>query len=156
MTFSTRTTAVSVTRDACRVTCDIFNFCGTLSLRVHTTMTSSSKSGNCTPPPVSVLDESSPVGKVPPYFLQHKREQVQAFDKNVQQLDPFTEEQFLNYLNVKDTLIPSGITHPPQSFSIDGFCSLANDIARSIKSTREHHLLCIYLFLTTWFLTRFP
>ena len=41
------------------------------------------------------------------------------------------------------------IPDSPHSPSIDGFCSLANDIARSIKAKREHHLLCIYLSLTT-------
>ena len=79
---------------------------------------------------------------------KHKCNQVQAFDKNVQ-LDPFTEKQFLECLDVGDKLIPSEIPHSPQNLSIDGFCSLANGIAQSIKETREHHLLCIYLFLTT-------
>ena len=113
---------------------------GTLSLLVF----ESSRSGM---PPALVPDKSSSVGKVPPYFIQHKRDQVQAFDKNVQ-LDPFTAKQFLECLDVRDKLIPSEIPHSPQNLSIDGFCSLANGIAQSIKETREHYLLCIYLFLT--------
>ena len=113
-----------------------------------------------TPPPASAVDKSatdksavdksSPVGKVPPYYIQHKREQVQAFDKLVQQLDPFTEKQFLEYLmNVGDEPIPSKILHSSQNLSFDRFCSLANGIARRIKTKREHHLFCICLFLTT-------
>ena len=89
--------------------------------------------------------------------IRHKRDQVQAFDKNVQQLDPLTEKQFLECLGVRDNLIPSEFPHSPQNLSIDGFCSLANGIAQSIKETREHHLLCIYLFLTTHdFAVKFP
>ena len=89
--------------------------------------------------------------------IRHKRDQVQAFDKNVQQLDPLTEKQFLECLGVRDNLIRSEFPHSPQNLSIDGFCSLANGIAQSIKETREHHLLCIYLFLTTHdFAVKFP
>ena len=79
---------------------------------------------------------------------QHKHDQVQAFDENVRWLERFNEEQFLEYLGVSNSLIPSEIPDLPQSLSIDGFCSMANDIAQSIKATREYHLLCIYLFLT--------
>ena len=119
-------------------------------------MSSSSlpESGTRTPPPASAPVKSSPVGKVPPYFIQDKRDQVQAFDENVQQLEGFTPEQFLECLRVSEiNRIPDSkinqIPDSPDSFSIDGFCSLANDIARSIKAKREHHLLCIYLSLTT-------
>ena len=95
-------------------------------------------------PPALVPDKSSSVGKVPPYFIQHKRDQVQAFDKNVQ-LDPFTAKQFLECLDVGDKLIPSEIPHSPQNLSIDGFCSLANDIAQSIREKRERRL-CVFIF----------
>lgn len=112
-------------------------------------MSSSSlpESGTRTPPPASAPVKSSPVGKVPPYFIQDKRDQVQAFDENVQQLEGFTPEQFLECLRVSE--IYNQIPDSPHSPSIDGFCSLANDIAQSIKAKREHHLLCIYLSLTT-------
>jgi len=73
-------------------------------------------------------------------------DQVQAFDENVQQL-PLTPEQFLECLAVSDNLFE--IPDSPRGLSIDGFCSLANDIAKSIRARREHRLLCIYLFLTT-------
>ena len=79
---------------------------------------------------------------------QHKHDQVQAFREDVRWLERFNEEQFLEYLGVSNSLIPSEIPDLPQSLSIDGFCSMANDIAQSIKATREYHLLCIYLFLT--------
>jgi hypothetical protein len=136
------------------VTRDIFTLCGGLSLlaALHTTTMSSSslpESGTRTPPPASAPVKSSPVGKVQPYFIQHKRDQVQAFDQNVQQLEPLTPEQLLKYLDVNDNLFPSDISDSPDDPSIDGFLPLANDIAQSIKARREHHLLCIYLFLTT-------
>jgi hypothetical protein len=104
-----------------------------------------------TPPPTSAPVKSSPVGKVQPYYIQHKRDQVQAFDESMvmEQLKPFTtEQQFLECLAVSDGLFPSKIPDSHNGLSFDGFCSLANDIAKSIKATREHRLLCIYLFLT--------
>jgi hypothetical protein len=67
----------------------------------------------------------------------------------VQEPEPFTSEQFLDYLNVRGDLFPSDISNPPDGLSIGNFCSLANEIAKSIKARREHRLLCIYLFLTT-------
>jgi hypothetical protein len=114
-------------------------------------MSSSSlpESGTRTPPPASAPVKSSPVGKVQPYFIQHKRDQVQAFDRNVQQLEPLTPEQLLECLDVNDNLFPSDISDSPDDPSIGGFLPLANDIAQSIKARREHHLWCIYLFLTT-------
>ena len=113
-------------------------------------MSSSSppESGTRTPPPASVPVKSSPVGKVQPYYIQRKRDQVQAFDENVQNLKPLTPEKFLEYLDVSDSLFPSDISASPDGLSIDGFLPLANQIAQSIKAKREH-LLSIYLFLTT-------
>jgi hypothetical protein len=113
-----------------------------------TTMSSSSlpESGTCTPPPVSAPVKSSPVGKVQPYFIPHKRDQVQAFDKNVQYSERLTPEQFLERLAVNDNLFPSV---SPQDRSIEKFCSLANKVALFIYEKCEHHLLCIYPFLTT-------
>ena len=136
---------------------DIFAFlCGVLSLLAAlrtTTMSSSSlsESGTRTPPPAS-----APVDKVQPYFIQHKRDRVQPFDENVQQVEPLTPEQFLECLDVSDNLFPSDISDSPDGLSIDGFLSLANGIAQSIKARREHHLLGIYLFLTHDFSLDFP
>ena len=59
--------------------------------------------------PVFPVYESSPAGKVQPYFIQHKRDRVQAFDENVQWLEPLTPEQFLESLDVSDNLLPSDI-----------------------------------------------
>jgi hypothetical protein len=114
-------------------------------------MSSLPESGTRTPPtPASAPVGSSPVGKIQPNFIQHKRDQVQAFDKVVQEPEPFaTSEQFLDYLKVRGDLFPSDISNPRRGLSIDGFLPLANDIAQSIKARCEHHLLCIYLFLTT-------
>ncbi len=119
-------------------------------------MSSSSlpESGRHTPPPASAAKsapaKSSPVGKVDPYFIQHKRDQVQAFDDGIQQLEPIPSQEFLKCLRFHDALqLPSTIPSPLGGFSIDGFLTLANDIAGSIKKKREYHLLCIYLFLTT-------
>jgi hypothetical protein len=114
-------------------------------------MSSSSlpESGTRTPPPASAPLKSSPVGKAQPYFIQHKRDQVQKFDVNVQQLETLTPEKFLECLDVSDDVLTSNISDPHYEFSINGFLPLANGIAQSIKARREHHLLCIYLFLTT-------
>jgi hypothetical protein len=102
------------------------------------------------PPPASAPPKSSPVGKIGPDFIQHKRDQVQAFDDKVQRLEPFTTpEEFLEYFRV-DQQHASEIPDSPRDFSIDNFCNLANDIARSIKARGEHHLLYIYLFLMTY------
>ncbi len=106
-------------------------------------------SGTRTPPPASAPVKSSPVGKVQPYYIQHKRDQVQAFDESVQQLECLTEEQFLKYLHFTDNLFPSDISNSLPGLSINGFLPVANSIARSIKARREHHLLSIYLFLMT-------
>ena len=83
------------------------------------------------------------------YFAPHKRNQVQRFDESAQQEEFITSKQFLECLRVGDNVLPSKIPDSLLGLSIDGFCSLANDIARSIKEKREHHLLSIYLFLTT-------
>ena len=64
----------------------------------------------------------------------------------VQQLDP---DNFLKYLHASDIKFPSDIAHSHHGLSIDDFCSQANDITQTIKVRREHHLLCIYLFLMT-------
>jgi hypothetical protein len=80
----------------------------------------------------------------------YKRDRVQAFDENVQQLERLTPEQFLECLGVSDDLFPSEIPDSPRGLSMDDFCPLANDIAQSIKARREHRLLCIYLFLRTY------
>jgi hypothetical protein len=111
-------------------------------------MSSSSlpQSGARTPPPASAPAKSSPVRRVQPYYIQHKRDQVQAFDENGQQLERFTsQEHFLDYLDVGDDLLPSDISN--RRHDLDNFLTLANEIAQSIKARREHHLLCIYLFL---------
>jgi hypothetical protein len=93
------------------------------------------------------------VGKVQPYYIQHKRDEVQAFDKTFQELKSImmTPEAFTECLrgSGSDSLFPSEIPESPRGLSIDGFCGLANDIAQSIKTRREHCHLCIYLFLTT-------
>jgi hypothetical protein len=98
---------------------------------------------------VSAPFKSSPVGKVQPYFIQHQRDQVQKFDVDVQKLEPLTPEKFLECLDVSDDVLTSYISDSHYDFSINGFLPLANGIAQSIKARREHHLLCIYLFLTT-------
>jgi hypothetical protein len=107
------------------------------------------ESGTRTPPPASAPVKSAPVGKVHPHVIQHKRNQVQAFNENAQQLELLTPEQFLECLGVSDDLSPSEIPDSPRGLSIDDFCPLANDIAQSIKARREHRLLCNYLFLRT-------
>ncbi len=124
---------------------------------LRTTMSSSSLpgSGTRTPPPASAPVKSSPVGKVQPYYIQHKRDQVQAFHENVQQLECLTEDQFFKYLRVTEDLFPPDSPRG-LSININSFCSLANEIARSIKARREHRLLCIYLFLTHDFSLDFP
>ena len=113
-------------------------------------MSSSSlpESGTRTPPPASAPFKSSP-GKVQPYFLQHRRNEIQKFDVNVQQLESLTPKKFLECLDVSDDVFTSYTSDSNYNFSINGFLPLANGIARSIKARREHHLLCIYLFLTT-------
>ena len=93
--------------------------------------------------------KSSPVGKVQPYFIQHKRDQVQTFDKSVQQLETLTSDAFLDDLRASNINFPSDIANSHPGLSMDDFCSRANDIAQTIKARREHRLLCIYLFLTT-------
>jgi hypothetical protein len=94
------------------------------------------KLGARTPPPASAPVKSSPVGKVQPYYIRHKRSQVQAFDENIQE-NPLTQEQFLQCFNVDDDLIPSDIFDSRRGLSIDGFLPLANEIAQSIQEMRE-------------------
>jgi hypothetical protein len=115
-----------------------------------TTMSSSSELGMPAPPapaPIKSI-KSSPVGKIPRAVPPHKRDQVQAFDENVQQLQLINSKRFLECLRVDDNVLPSEIPHLRPVFSIDDFCSLANDIAHSIKEKRERRLSSIYLFLT--------
>ena len=96
-----------------------------------------------TPPPASAPVESSPVGKVPPFFVQHKRDQVQAFDENIQKKAASLEpEQFLKILNEDDIVFPSEFPGKKEDISIDRFCFLANDIALSIQRKSEHSLVC--------------
>ena len=105
-----------------------------------------------TPPPSSAADKSSTVGKVPPYIIQHKRDQVQAFDKNVQQTECITEQQFFNCLGFGDKKFPPMIPNSLQPRPIEGFCDLANGIAQYIQQSNvksEHFLLYVYVFLTT-------
>jgi hypothetical protein len=83
------------------------------------------------------------------YFACHKRDQVQPFDESVQQLQFITSKQFLKCLRVGDNVLPSNIPDSLLGLSIDGFCSLANHIAHSIKEKRKRRVLSIYLFLTT-------
>jgi hypothetical protein len=136
------------------VTRDVFTFLILVAALHTTTMSTSSlsslpESSTRTPPPASAPAKSSPVGKVPPYFIPHKRDQVQAFDETVQQLELLTPEQFLKCLGVRDDLLPSEIPNSARGLSNSNFCLRANVIARSIKARREHRLLCIYLFLRT-------
>src|SRR5882672_5744213 len=110
------------------------------------------ESGRHTPPPASAAKsapaKSSPVGKVPPYFIQHKRDQVQAFEYSTQKLKPISREKFLKYLYPNNALLPPEIPAELRDFfSIDDFLSLANGVAKLIQEKREYHLLCIYLFL---------
>ncbi len=105
------------------------------------------ESGRHTPPPASAAKsapaKSSPVGKVPPYF-------VQAFDYSIQELVVLSPQELLKCLDPNDALLPPEIPDSLRGFfSIDGFLSLANGIAELIHEEREYHLLCIYLFLTT-------
>ncbi|KAN0139749.1 hypothetical protein V8E53_002411 [Lactarius tabidus] len=99
-------------------------------------MSSSSlpESGMRTPPPASAPFKSFPVGKVQPYFIQHKRNQVQKFDVNVQQLETLTPKKFLECLGVSDNVLTSNISDSHYEFSINGFLPLANGIAQSIKA----------------------
>src|SRR5260221_5217251 len=105
------------------------------------------ESGRHTPPPASAAKsapaKSSPVGKVEPYFIQHKRDQLQAFDDGIRQLEPLSSQEFLKCLRLHDDpKLPSTTPSLPRDFfSIDGFLSLANNIAESIKTKREYHLL---------------
>jgi hypothetical protein len=104
-------------------------------------MSSSPESGMHAPPTASVPVKPSPV-KVPPYFIPHKRDQVQAFDENVPRFESITAEEFLEYLDAGEKYNQNLV--PPHSPSMDGFCSLANDIAQSIKATHsrnDHNLL---------------
>ena len=83
-----------------------------------------------------------------PALLHLTQARVQAFDDNVQLLMDITEEEFFDYLGVEEDKFPPELPFD-LSCNINTFCSLANEIARYIKATREHRLLCIYLFLTT-------
>jgi DNA recombination-dependent growth factor C len=83
------------------------------------------------------------------YFAPHKCGQVQPFDESIQQLQFISSKQFLECLHVSDNVLPSKTLNSLLGLSIDGFCSLANHIARSIKEKRKHCLLSIYLFLMT-------
>ena len=96
-----------------------------------------------------IKSKSSPVGKVPPFFAPHKRDQVQAFDESVQQQEFITSNEFLECLRIDDNVLPSKTPDSLLGLSIDGFCLLANDIALSIKKQREHRNLSICFFLTT-------
>jgi len=116
------------------------------------------ESGRHTPPPASAAKsapaKSSPVSKISRYFIQHKRDQLQAFDDSVQQPVPLSPQDFLKCLGFNDAqlndfLPPSTTSRSHRDSSIDGFLALANDIAGFIKSKREYHLLWSYLFLTT-------
>jgi hypothetical protein len=118
-------------------------------LRTTTTTMSSSSELGMPAPPAPAPVQSSPIGKIPRSVAPHKRDQVQAFDENVQQSQLIDSIQFLEYLRVGDNVLPSKTPDSLLGLSMDGFCSLANHIARSIKEKRDHRLLSIYLFLTT-------
>ena len=67
----------------------------------------------------------------------------------LEQLEPLTPDNFFKYLHASDIEFHFDVADSHCGLSIDDFCSRANDIAQTIKARREHHLLCIYLFLTT-------
>ena len=67
----------------------------------------------------------------------------------LEQLEPLTPDNFLKYLHASDIKFHFDVADSHRGLSIDDFCSRAKDIAQTIKARREHHLLCIYLFLTT-------
>ena len=69
------------------------------------------------------------------YVVQPKRDQVQAFDENIQQLEFLTPIEFLKYLRVSDDLLSFKIPDSVDDFSIHRFINSANGISRSIKAT---------------------
>jgi hypothetical protein len=97
-------------------------------------------------PTLSKSHGSSPA-KVSPYYLENKRDQVQAFNKNLHQLESFnTPNDFLESLAVPDDLLPPEPWTPGSApgLSARRFLTEANNIAKSIHHSREHHLF-LYL-----------
>ncbi|KAG9020642.1 hypothetical protein FS837_007994, partial [Tulasnella sp. UAMH 9824] len=85
--------------------------------------------------------QSSPVTRVPPYFAEHKRDQVQvfAFNEELHELRDFeSSDGFLDFLDgSSDEPIPlSSIPHI-KKWSTQTFLKAANTIAKSIKSQRK-------------------
>src|SRR5580693_2676209 len=109
---------------------DVFTFCSSSVAPLRTTTMSSS---SMPAPPAPAPIKSSPIGKIPRAVPPHKRDQVQAFDEKVQQPQLINSKRFLECLRVDDNVLPSNISDLRLVFSIDDFCSLANDIAHSIK-----------------------
>ena len=110
-------------------------------------------------PPASGLAEPYPAGpssrlrKIPLFFAEHKRDQVQAFayDEDIHQPTPFkTPDAFIKFLGVPQNLLQS---QPPRSaahspFTFDNFVGAANSVATSIKDRRDY-LSSIVLCLPT-------
>jgi hypothetical protein len=90
--------------------------------------------------------ELSPA-KVSPYYLENKRDQVQAFNENLHQLESFnTPNDFLESLAVPDDLLPPEPWTPGSASGLSArrFLTEANNIAKYIHNLREHHLF-LYL-----------
>lgn len=88
--------------------------------------------------------QSSPVTRVPPYFAEQKRDQVQvfAFNKELHKLRDFESSKgFLDFLHgSSDGTIPLLSIPHINKWSPQTFLNEANTIAKSIQSERRHRL----------------
>lgn len=106
------------------------------------------------PPPALAASQSAPAGssrvdRVTPYFVQHKRDQVQAFDDSIQP-EPLPSEEFLDCLgfnNNNNSVLPSEVPRSFRGVSIGSFLKSANTIAKHIKTKCEYHLFAYLSFL---------
>ena len=115
-----------------------------------TTSTHTGHSGPRTPPRGQAPEhaKSSPVSKVPAYFLPENREQYQMFGYNPSfMLGPFDKQEFLEFLNGE---LPKSVPDMGRR-ERESFVKLANNVARYVKSKREHCLFLYLGFLPTYY-----
>lgn len=107
-------------------------------------------------PPSGKYAKSSPVGKVPKYFLPENRDQYQKFGHDERSmLGAFKNKtEFLQFLRMqhieesKEEFLES-IPDVP-SRGMEYFLDLANKVAKFIHDKREHYLFLYLAFLPTY------
>ena len=120
---------------------------------------SSSSSGTGTHSGSAPLVRSSPVTKTNPYCIEDQSDKVKTF-VDLHPPEPFeTAKDFLKSLHFSQLPQAPETPDSARDLSALGFLTVANDIAKSIKDLRAHHLYFVFDFsLTTsdFFTLDFP